>query len=104
MPRKPCTHCQRRWSAQSLVTVGEAELCPICYKQRRWARVWPCKDCTLETGRTLICHDRCYLYAAHRKRIWDAKPSKGDRMADDVNHISQCRSVRQRGTSKLTQR
>lgn len=104
MTRKPCTHCQRPWHPQSLVTVGAAELCPICYKQRRWARVWPCRSCTPETGRTLICHDRCYLYAAHRKRIWDAKPSVGDRLADDVNNISQCQSIRQRGTSKLTQR
>lgn len=35
--RKPCAHCQRLWSAQTLVTVGAAELCPVCYKQRRWA-------------------------------------------------------------------
>lgn len=26
MMRKPCTHCQRLWSAQTLVTVGAAEM------------------------------------------------------------------------------
>lgn len=104
MSRTPCTHCQRLWSAQSLVAVGAAELCPVCYKQRRWARSWPCINCTPATGRTLVCHDKCYLYAAHRKRIWAAKPSVGDRLADDVNNISKCRSIRQRGTSKVTQR
>lgn len=105
MSRRPCAHCQRLWSAQTLVTVGAAELCPVCYKQRRRARrLWPCRDCTFETDRTLVCHDKCYLYAAHRKRIWAAKPSVGDRLADDVNNISKCRSIRQRGTSKVTQR
>ena len=60
MSRRPCAHCQRLWSAQTLVTVGAAELCPVCYKQRRRARrLWPCRDCTLETDRTLVCHDKC---------------------------------------------
>lgn len=36
MSRRPCAHCQRLWSAKTLVTVGAAELCPVCYKQRRW--------------------------------------------------------------------
>ena len=104
MTRRPCAHCQRLWHAQSLVTVGAAELCPVCYKQRRRARSWPCKDCTPETGRTLLCHDRCPRYAAHYKLFRAHKPSVGDRLADDVNNISQCRSVRQRGTSKVAQR
>ena len=54
MSRKPCAHCQRLWSAQTLVMVGAAELCPVCYKQwRRARRLWPCRDCTFETDRTL---------------------------------------------------
>ena len=83
MSRRPCAHCQRLWSTKTLVTVGAAELCPVCYKQRRWARrLWPCRDCTLETDRTLVCHDECPRYAMHRALIWAGKPSKGERAAD----------------------
>lgn len=82
MSRKPCAHCQRLWDAQTLVTVGAAELCPICYKQRRWTRGWwPCRDCTLETDRALVCHDKCPRYAMHRALIWAGKPGKGERAA-----------------------
>ena len=64
MSRRPCAHCQRLWSTKTLVTVGAAELCPVCYKQRRWTRkLWPCRDCTFETDRTLVCHDECQQYA-----------------------------------------
>lgn len=101
MTRKPCTHCQRLWHARSLVTVGTAALCPICYKQRRWVRVWPCKDCTPETGRTLICHDWCPRYAAHYKLFRAHKPSVGDRLADSVNADGQIKSMRRRGAQPL---
>lgn len=40
MSRRPCAHCQRLWSAQTLVTVGAAELCPVCYRLGRVAA--PC--------------------------------------------------------------
>ena len=77
MSRRPCAHCQRLWSAQTLVMVGAAELCPVCYKQwRRARRLWPCRDCTLETDRTLVCHDKCPRYATHRALIWAGKPGK----------------------------
>lgn len=102
--RKPCAQCQRLWSAQTLVTVGAAELCPVCYKQRRWARGWwPCRDCTLETDRTLVCHDKCPRYAMYRALIWAGKPSKGDRAAAEVTLEGKLRSIRHRGTGKIIQ-
>ena len=91
MSRRPCAHCQRLWSAQTLVTVGAAELCPVCYKQRRWTRrLWPCRDCTLETDRTLVCHDECQRYAMHRALIWAGKPSANDRAAAEVTLEGNC--------------
>ena len=105
MSRRPCAHCQRLWSAQTLVTVGAAELCPVCYKQRRWTRrLWPCRDCTLETDRTLVCHDKCPRYAMHRALVWAGKPSASDRAAEEVTLEGKLRSIRHRGTSKVAQR
>lgn len=96
MSRKPCAHCQRLWSTQTLVTVGAAELCPICYKQRRWTRrQWPCRGCTFETDRTLVCHDKCPRYAMHRALIWAAA---------EVTLEGKLRSIRRRGTGKVAQR
>ena len=103
MSRRPCAHCQRLWSTQTLVTVGAAELCPICYKQRRWARVWPCRDCTLAPDRTVVGHDKCPRYATRRARIWAGKPSKGDRAAAEVTLEGKLRSIRHRGTGKIIQ-
>lgn len=102
MARKPCTHCQHLWSAQTLVTVGAAELCPVCYRLGRVTA--PCWRCTPETGRTVTCHDNCVRYAVYAKLIAVARVSEGERIANDINNISQCRSVRRRRTSKLTQR
>lgn len=105
MSRRPCAHCQRLWSAQTLVRVGAAELCPVCYKQRRWTRGWwPCRDCTLETDRTLVCHDKCPRYAMHRALIWAGKPSAGERAATEVTLEGKLRSIRHRGASKVAQR
>ena len=105
MSRRPCAHCQRLWSTKTLVTVGAAELCPVCYKQRRWTRrLWPCRDCTLEADRTLVCHDKCPRYAMHRAFIWAGKPSKGDRAAAEVTLEGKLRSIRHRGTGKVAQR
>ena len=105
MSRRPCAHCQRLWSAQTLVTVGAAELCPVCYKQRRRARrLWPCRDCALEADRTLVCHDKCPRYAMHSALIWAGKPSKGDRAAAEVTLEGKLRSIRHRGTGKVAQR
>lgn len=102
MSRKPCAHCQRLWSAQTLVTVGAAELCPVCYRLG-WATM-PCWRCTPETGRTLVCHDKCPRYAMHRALIWAGKPSKGDRAAAEVTLEGKLRSIRHRGTGKVAQR
>ena len=102
MSRRPCAHCRRLWSAQTLVTIGAAELCPVCYRLGRVAA--PCWGCTPDTGRTATCHDSCTHYAVYAKLIAAARVSEGERMANDVNNISQCRSVRRRGTKKLTQR
>lgn len=102
MSRRPCAHCRHLWSTQTLVTVGAAELCPVCYKQRRRARrLWPCRDCTFEADRTLVCHDKCPRYAMHRALIWAGKPSVGDRLADSVNADGQIKSMRRRGTQPL---
>ena len=88
-----------------MVTVGAAELCPVCYKQRRWTRkLWPCRDCTLEADRTLVCHDKCPRYAMHRALIWAGKPSKGERAAAEVTLEGKLRSIRHRGTGKVAQR
>ena len=87
-----------------MVTVGAAELCPVCYKQRRWARSWPCINCTPATGRTLVCHDECQRYAMHRALIWAGKPSKGERAAAEVTLEGKLRSIRHRGTGKVAQR
>lgn len=102
MSRRSCAHCQRLWSAQTLVTVGAAELCPVCYRLGRVTA--PCWRCTPETGRTVTCHDSCIRYAVYAKLIAVARVSEGERIANDINNISQCRSVRRRRTSKLTQR
>lgn len=102
MARKPCAHCQHLWSTQTMVTVGAAELCPVCYRLGRVAA--PCWGCTPDTGRTATCHDSCTHYAVYAKLIAAARVSEGERIANDVNNISQCRSVRRRGTKKLTQR
>ena len=84
---------------------GAAELCPVCYKQRRWTRGWwPCRDCTLEADRTLVCHDKCPRYAMHRALIWAGKPSKGERAAAEVTLAGKLRSIRHRGTGKVAQR
>ena len=102
MSRRPCAHCQRLWNTQTPVTVGAAELCPVCYRLGRVTA--PCWGCTPETGRTVTCHDSCIRSAVYAKLIAAARVSEGERMANDVNNISQCRSVRRRGTKKLTQR
>ena len=105
MSRRPCAHCQRLWSTKTLVTVGAAELCPVCYKQRRWARrLWPCRDCTFETDRTLVCHDKCPRYAMHRALIWAGKPSASEKAAADVTLEGKFRCIRRRGTGKVAQR
>lgn len=85
-----------------MVTVGAAELCPVCYRLGRVTA--PCWRCTPETGRTVTCHDNCIRYAVYAKLIAAARVSEGERIANDINNISQCRSVRRRRTSKLTQR
>ena len=46
--------------------------------------------------------EKTLVYGA--KLIAVARVSEGERIANDVNNISQCRSVRRRRTSKLTQR
>lgn len=85
MSRRPCAHCQRLWSAQTLVTVGAAELCPVCYKQRRRARrLWAVQRLHVGGRPTLVCHDKCPRYAMHRALIWAGKPSKGERAAAEV--------------------
>ena len=65
---------------------------------------WPCRECTLETDRTLVCHDKCPRYAMHRALIWAGKPGKGDRAAAEVTLEGKLRSIRHRGTGKVAQR
>lgn len=102
MSRKPCAHCQRLWSAQTLVTVGAAELCPVCYRLGR--ATMPCWRCTPETGRTATCHDSCLRYAVHAKLIAAAKLSASEKAAAEVTLEGKLRSIRHRGTGKVAQR
>ena len=101
MSRRPCAHCQRLWSAKTLVTVGAAELCPVCYRLGR--ATMPCWRCTPETGRTATCHDSCLRYAVHNKLLQAGKPSASDRAAAEVTLEGKLRSIRHRGTSKIIQ-
>lgn len=102
MSRKPCAHCQRLWSAQTLVTVGAAELCPVCYRLG-WVAA-PCWGCTPDTGRTATCHDSCTHYAVYAKLIAAAKLSASEKAAADVTLEGKFRCIRRRGTGKVAQR
>lgn len=102
MVRKPCAHCQRLWNAQTLVRVGAAELCPVCYRLGRVAA--PCWGCTPDTGRTATCHDSCTHYAVYAKLIAAARVSEGERAAAEVTLDGKLRSIRHRGTGKVAQR
>lgn len=102
MSRRPCAHCQRLWSAKTLVTVGAAELCPVCYRLGRVTA--PCWRCTPETGRTVTCHDSCIRYAVYAKLIAVARVSEGERMAAEVTLEGKLRSIWHRGTGKVAQR
>ena len=77
MSRRPCAHCQHLWSTQTMVTVGAAELCLVCYRLGRVTA--PCWRCTPETGRTATCHDSCTHYEESRRRRGNSDDGKQKR-------------------------